>query len=89
MEVHSPVQGSAARSLVAAFNGGFQFPSTDGGYFSEARWSSPCGWCGIASHYKNGGDGRGMGEDTRYDPNVVAVRQTSTCSSTTDSSSRT
>jgi hypothetical protein len=73
----APVQGSAARALVAAFNGGFQFPSTDGGYFSEAKMVFPLR-VGAASLviYKNGAAMVGeWGRDARMTPNVVAVRQ--------------
>ena len=37
----APVEPVAARALVAAFNGGFQFPSSDGGYFSEGKTVFP------------------------------------------------
>jgi hypothetical protein len=51
----APVEPSAARALVAAFNGGFQFPSTDGGYFSEGKMVFPLR-VGAASFviYQNG-----------------------------------
>ena len=73
----APVQGSAAQALVAAFNGGFQFPSTDGGYFSEGEMVFPLR-TGAASLviYKNGAAKIGeWGRDARMTPNVVAVRQ--------------
>ena len=73
----APVQGSAAQALVAAFNGGFQFPSTDGGYFSEGKMVFPLR-VGAASLviYKNGAAKIGeWGRDARMTPNVVAVRQ--------------
>ena len=38
----APVQPAAARTLVAAFNGRFQFPSTDGGYYSEGKLVFSC-----------------------------------------------
>jgi hypothetical protein len=73
----APVPASAARTLVAAFNGGFQFPSTDGGYFSEGKLVFPLR-VGAASLviYKDGsaivGD---WGRDATMGPTVVAVRQ--------------
>ena len=73
----APVQTSAARTLVAAFNGGFQFPSTDGGYFSEGKLVFPLR-VGAASLviYKNGSALIGQwGRDATMTPNVVAVRQ--------------
>ena len=73
----APVQGSAARALVAAFNGGFQFPSSDGGYFSEGKMVFPLR-VGAASLviYQDGAAKIGeWGRDARMTPNVVAVRQ--------------
>ena len=73
----APVQGSAAQALVVAFNGGFQFPSTDGGYFSESKMVFPLR-VGAASLviYKNGAAMIGeWGRDARMTRNVVAVRQ--------------
>jgi len=73
----APVQGAAARALVAAFNGGFQFPSTDGGYFSEGKIVFPLR-VGAASLviYRNGTAIVGeWGRDASMAPNVVAVRQ--------------
>jgi hypothetical protein len=73
----TPVQGAAARALVAAFNGGFQFPSADGGYFSEGKMVFPLR-VGAASLviYKNGAAMVGeWGRDARMTPDVVAVRQ--------------
>lgn len=73
----APVQAAAARTLVAAFNGGFQFPSTDGGYFSEGKMAFPLR-VGAASLviYRDGAAMIGQwGRDVSMSPNVVAVRQ--------------
>jgi hypothetical protein len=37
----APISAVAARSLVAAFNGGFKFPATKGGYYSEGKLVYP------------------------------------------------
>ena len=73
----APVQPAAARTLVATFNGGFQFPSTAGGYFSEGMLVFPLR-VGAASFviYKNGSAIVGQwGRDAAMGPNVVTVRQ--------------
>lgn len=73
----APVLPAAARSLVAAFNGGFQFPSTDGGYFSEGKLVYPLR-VGAASLviYRDGSATVGeWGRDARMGRAVVAVRQ--------------
>ena len=51
----APVQPAAARTLVATFDGGFQFPSNDGGSCSEEKLVSSLR-VGAASLviYKNG-----------------------------------
>lgn len=37
----APISPAAARTLVAAFNGGFKFPATEGGYYAEGRLVYP------------------------------------------------
>ena len=37
----APVQPAATRTLVATFDGGFQFPSTDDSYYSEGKLVFP------------------------------------------------
>ena len=74
----APIQTSADRALrVAAFNGGFRFPSTNGGYFAEGRLVYPLR-VGAASLVicKDGSAIVGeWGRDATMSPNVVAVRQ--------------
>ena len=73
----APIQPAAARTLVAAFNGGFKFPATDGGYYSEGRLVYPLR-VGAASFviYRNETATVGQwGRDVRMTPDVVAVRQ--------------
>lgn len=73
----APVQPTAAKTLVAAFNGGFKFPATDGGYFSEVKLVYPLR-VGAASLviFKDGSATVGQwGRDVTMGPTVVAVRQ--------------
>ncbi len=37
----APISKTAARTLVAAFNGGFKFPAAEGGYYSEGKLVFP------------------------------------------------
>jgi hypothetical protein len=71
------IQPGAARTLVAAFNGGFKFPSTDGGYYAEGRLVDPLRR-GAASLmiYRNGDATVGQwGRDVTMTSGVIAVRQ--------------
>ena len=73
----APISASAARTLVVAFNGGFKFPASDGGYYSEGRTVYPLKF-GAASLviYRNGDATVGeWGRDVSMTPDVVAVRQ--------------
>ena len=73
----APVGPAAARTLVAAFNGGFKFPASGGGYYSEGRIAHPL-VAGAASLviYSNGDATVGKwGRDVTMTPRVVAVRQ--------------
>lgn len=73
----APVAPPAARSLVAAFNGGFLLKDSRGGYLSEGHLVAPLR-VGAASLviYKNGSVTIGQwGRDVVMTPNVVAVRQ--------------
>lgn len=73
----APVSTAAARSLVAAFNGGFKFPASRGGYFAEGRTVYPLR-PGAASLviYRDGTATVGnWGRDVSMSPEVVAVRQ--------------
>lgn len=73
----APVQPAAAKTLVAAFNGGFKFPASGGGYLSEGKLVFPLR-VGAASLviFKNGSATVGQwGRDVTMGPTVVAVRQ--------------
>ncbi len=73
----APVSPSASRTLVAAFNGGFQLKASNGGYLSEGHLVAPLR-AGAASLviYRNGLATVGQwGRDVSATPNVVAVRQ--------------
>jgi hypothetical protein len=73
----APVAPTAARTLVAAFNGGFKMPDSEGGYYSEGKLVDPLR-AGAASLviYKSGTATVGMwGRDVSMTPSVVAVRQ--------------
>jgi hypothetical protein len=73
----APVGQASARSLVAAFNGGFKMNTAEGGYYTEGRTIDPLR-PGAASLviYANGSVNVGAwGSDVRMTPRVVAVRQ--------------
>jgi hypothetical protein len=73
----APVAPSAASSLVAAFNGGFQMKDAHGGYYTEGRMIRPL-VRGAASLviYADGAVTIGAwGSDVTMTPSVVAVRQ--------------
>ena len=73
----APVQPAAARSLVAAFNGGFIMKVAKGGYYTEGRVIDPLR-AGAASLviYADGSVNLGAwGRDVEMTPRVVAVRQ--------------
>lgn len=73
----APVSPAAARTLVAAFNGGFKFPAAAGGYYSEGRLAHPL-VNGAASLviYSNGDATVGQwGRDVTMTGRVIAVRQ--------------
>jgi hypothetical protein len=73
----APVSRTAARSLVAAFNGGFKMKDAHGGYYTEGRMIDPL-VRGDASLviYANGSVTVGAwGADVAMTPSVVAVRQ--------------
>jgi len=73
----APVSPTAARTLVAAFNGGFKFPASQGGYYAEGRLVYPLRQGGASLViYRNGDATVGSwGRDVRMTPGVVAVRQ--------------
>jgi hypothetical protein len=73
----APVLPAAARSLVAAFNGGFKMADAHGGYYTEGRMVRPL-VRGSASLviYANGSATIGAwGSDVTMTPSVAAVRQ--------------
>jgi hypothetical protein len=73
----APVARTAASSLVAAFNGGFQMADSHGGYYTEGRMIRPL-VRGSASLviYANGSATVGAwGSDVTMTPTVAAVRQ--------------
>ncbi len=73
----APIGTAAARSLVAAFNGGFKFPAAEGGYFAEGRLVYPLRAGGASLViYRNGGATVGeWGRDVQMTRDVIAVRQ--------------
>jgi len=73
----APIEPTAARTLVAAFNGGFKFPATEGGYYAEGRLAWPLRGGGASLViYRNGSATVGQwGRDVTMTPQVIAVRQ--------------
>ena len=73
----APVARTAARSLVAAFNGGFQMKDAHGGYYTEGRMIRPLVRGGASLViYANGSVTIGAwGSDVTMTPSVVSVRQ--------------
>ena len=73
----APIEPAQAKTLVAAFNGGFKMPASHGGYYSESKLVDPLRR-GAASFviYKSGLATVGMwGRDVTMTASVVAVRQ--------------
>ena len=73
----APIQPASARSVVAAFNGGFKMNAAEGGYYTEGRLIDPLR-PGAASLviYADGSVNIGAwGVNVGMAPNVVAVRQ--------------
>jgi hypothetical protein len=73
----APISPAAARTLVAAFNGGFKFPATEGGYYAEGRLVYPLRAGGASLViYANGDATVGQwGRDVTMTSQVIAVRQ--------------
>ncbi|MGA3354216.1 MAG: phosphodiester glycosidase family protein [Acidimicrobiales bacterium] len=73
----APIGPSAARTLVAAFNGGFKFPASEGGYYAEGRLVYPLRVGGASLViYANGDATVGQwGRDVTMTSQVIAVRQ--------------
>ena len=73
----APIKPARARSVVAAFNGGFKMTDARGGYYTQHRMVDPLR-PGAASLviYADGSVGIGpWGTDVRMTPQVVSVRQ--------------
>lgn len=73
----APIAATQARTLVAAFNGGFKMPVSGGGYYSEGRVASPLR-AGAASLVINRDGSVWIGSWTgtsRLGSQIVAVRQ--------------
>ncbi len=73
----APILPQAAKTLVAAFNGGFKFPAAEGGYYAEGKLVYPMRTGGASLViYRDGTATVGQwGRDVSMTPNVVAVRQ--------------
>ena len=73
----APVQPPGARSLVAAFNGGFVMNVAKGGYYTEGRILDPlrAGAASLVIYADGSIDVGAWGRDVRMTPRVVAVRQ--------------
>jgi hypothetical protein len=73
----APIEPTAARTLVAAFNAGFLMSNADGGYYTDGKTVFPLR-DGAASFvvYRNGTSTVGeWGRDVTMTPDVVSVRQ--------------
>jgi hypothetical protein len=73
----APVTPSAARSLVAAFNGGFKMADAHGGYYSEGRMVRPLarGAASLVIYADGAATVGAWGSDVTMTPSVRAVRQ--------------
>lgn len=73
----APIEPAAAQTLVAAFNGGFKFPASGGGYYEYGHTVFPL-VNGVGSFviYKNGtATVADWGRDVQMGSNIAAVRQ--------------
>ncbi len=73
----APIQKAGARSLVAAFNGGFKMNAAKGGYYTEGRMIDRLrpGAASLVIYSDGSVDIGAWGSDVRMTPRVVAVRQ--------------
>ncbi len=73
----APVALAQARTLVAAFNGGFQMNTARGGYYAERRMIYPlrAGAASLVIYADGTVDIGAWGRDVRMTPQVVSVRQ--------------
>jgi hypothetical protein len=73
----APVRPGSARSLVAAFNGGFIMNAAEGGYYTEGRFIDPLrrGAASLVITTDGSVDVGAWGSDVKWSPHIVAVRQ--------------
>lgn len=73
----APIGPLSARSLVAAFNGGFKMNAAEGGYYTEGRMIDPLrpGAASLVIYAGGSVDIGAWGKDVSMTPNVIAVRQ--------------
>jgi uncharacterized protein YigE (DUF2233 family) len=73
----APIQPSAARTLVAAFNAGFRMQDANGGYYTQGKTVIPLRTGGASFViYRNGNATvASWGTEVQMTPDVVAVRQ--------------
>jgi hypothetical protein len=73
----APVAPAQARTLVAAFNGGFQMDTSRGGYYTERRMIYPLrtGAASLVIYADGTVDIGAWGRDVTMTPQVVSVRQ--------------
>lgn len=73
----APIRPASARTLVAAFNGGFMMDSAEGGYYTEGRMIDPLrdGAASLVIYAGGSVDVGEWGTGLKMTPKVVAVRQ--------------
>jgi hypothetical protein len=73
----APIQSAIARSLVAAFNGGFIMNAAGGGYYTEGRVVDRLrpGAASLVIYADGSVNVGAWGRDVRFTPTVVGVRQ--------------
>lgn len=73
----APIEPSAARTVVAAFNGGFKFPDSNGGYFDYGQTVFPLrkGAASLVIYTDGTATVAKWGRDARMGPDIAAVRQ--------------
>jgi hypothetical protein len=73
----APVEPASARSLVAAFNGGFIMKDAEGGYYAEGHTIDPLreGAASLVIHGDGSVDVGAWGRDVSMTAGVVGVRQ--------------
>lgn len=73
----APIEPNAARTVVAAFNGGFKFPESNGGYFDYGQTVFPLrkGAASLVIYTNGDATVAKWGRDARMGPDIAAVRQ--------------